>query len=193
MLRTYLHAGRGEAELKKTYGVLVAVLLLTTACGGSKKAAAPSTGAAAAPSATATGATTGATAGTTTAGTTVQSGQYLTAADALDAAYARWRGAIVGKNRVTQLTGPAASYALALTSFDNAILRVTANETGKTATDIQTLVAADAVVIADLDSITKQTESTLSAWSAKLSADGAPARVAGDAVRTDFGLPLPTS
>jgi hypothetical protein len=168
----------------------VAVVLLTTACGGSKKAAATSTGAAAAPSSTTAGATAaGATAGATSA--TVQSGQYLTAADALDAAYARWRSAIVGKNRVAQLTGPAASYALALTTFDNAISRV--NASGKTATDIQTLVAADAVVIADLNSITRQTEATLSSWSAKLSADGAPARVAGDTVRTDFGLPLPTS
>jgi hypothetical protein len=191
VLRTYLHAGQGDAELKKTYGVLIAVALLATACGGSKKAAAPSTGAAAAPSSKAAGATA---AGATAAGAgtaTVQSGQYLTAADALDTAYARWRSDIAGKDRVAQLTGPAASYALALTSFDNAISRV--NATGKTATDIQTLEAADAVVIADLDSITKQTQSTLSGWSAKLSADGAPARVAGDTVRTDFRLPLPTS
>jgi hypothetical protein len=183
------------------YGVLIAVVLLATGCGGSKKAAAPSTGAAGTPSSTAAGAgaagasAAGATAaGATAAGATsatVQSGQYLTAATSLDTAYARWRSSIVGKNRVAQLTGPAASYALALTAFDNAISRV--NATGKTATDIQTLVAADAVVIADLNSITKQTESTLSTWSAKLSADGAPARVAGDTVRTDFGLPLPAS
>jgi hypothetical protein len=191
VLRTYLHAGQGEVELRKTYIVLIAAALLTTACGGSKKAAAPSTGAAGAPSSTAGATTAGATAGASSA--TVQSGQYLTAADALDTAYARWRSAIAGKDRVAQLTGPASSYALALTSFDNAILRVTANATGKTATDIQTLVAADGVVIADLDSIRTQTQSTLSAWSAKLSADGAPARVAGDTVRTDFGLPLPAS
>jgi hypothetical protein len=115
----------------------------------------------------------------------------MTAADSLDIAYTRWRSAILGKDRVAQLTGPAASYALALTAFDNAISRV--NATGKTATDIRTLLAADEVVIADLDSITKQTQSTLSAWSAKLTGDGAPARAAGDAVRTDFGLPLPTN
>jgi hypothetical protein len=186
VLRTYLHAGGGEVELKKMYVLLAAVALLTTACGGSKKAAAPSTGATGTPSSTAAGAT--AAGGSST---TAQSGQYLTAATSLDTAYARWRSSIVGKNRVAQLTGPAASYALALSVFDNAISRV--NATGKTATDIQTLVAADAVVIADLNSITKQTESTLSTWSAKLSADGAPARVAGDTVRTDFGLPLPAS
>jgi ABC-type molybdate transport system substrate-binding protein len=158
--------------------MVCALVVLAVGCSGSKKSPSPT----ASSQALGVGAV-----ASTTAASTAAGGQYLTAADALDASYLRWKAQLVGKTRVNELTAPASSYAAALTAFDQAIARVAAS--GQTATDITKLETDDAVVIADLDSITHQAQATLSHWSSQLMADGAKALQAGSLVRADFKLP----
>jgi len=46
---------------------------------------------------------------------------YLAAATAFDGAYVQWRAAITGKTTPGEFAGPAATYAAALSDFDDAI------------------------------------------------------------------------
>jgi len=59
--------------------------------------------------------------------------------------------AIKGLATVSQAIGPCDTYAAALTNFDNAISRIAV--TGKTETDIRTLVADDSAVIKNLEAV----------------------------------------
>lgn len=111
---------------------------------------------------------------------------YLGAATGVDTAYAQWKAAAQGRTRASELVAPAATYAAALTAFDQRVVALGA--TGKVGADIATLVSADDVVIADLDAVGTQAGS-LSQWAAQLTADGAKAIAAGGVVRSDLGLP----
>ncbi len=158
--------------------IVMGLALLAVGCSSATTTANPST--------TAPGATGPA---VPTAGVSASSvaHQYQTAAIGADAAYLRWRASVTGATKVSQVTGPAATYAAAMTKFDNAMVSLGA--TGKEATDIAALVRADQVVIGDLNSASSQTDSGLSKWAAQLSADGAKAIQAGQVVRADLGLP----
>ena len=112
---------------------------------------------------------------------------YLAAATAFDGAYLQWKAAITGKTTPGEFAGPAATYAAALSAFDDAISSLGA--TGQTATDITSLVSADKVVIADLGTVSAQTAGTFARWGEQLTADGAKAILAGRVVRTDLALP----
>ena len=113
--------------------------------------------------------------------------QYSGAALGVDAAYLQWKAATAGASKVSQITAPAAAYAAALTSFDDALAKLPVG--GKAATDIPTLLSADQVVITDLNAAGTQTAGTLAAWARQLAADGAKAIQASKVVRADFGLP----
>ena len=114
-------------------------------------------------------------------------GRYLAGALGVDAAYLRWKAAIQGKTRVSEIEGPAATYAADLTKFDDSLASFDA--TGQVGTDVAALIAADQVVIRDLNAVTAQTDGSLAGWAAKLSADGTTAIKAGSTVRTDIALP----
>lgn len=162
--------------------IMMGLALLAVGCSGATTTANPST---TAPGATGPAVPTA----VPTAGASASSvaHQYQTAAIGADAAYLRWRASVTGATKVSQVTGPAATYAAAMTKFDNAMVSLGA--TGKVATDIAALVKADQVVIGDLNSASSQTDSGLSKWAAQLSADGAKAIQAGQVVRADLGLP----
>ena len=83
--------------------------------------------------------------------------------------------------------GPCDTYAGELTTFDNAISRI--DVTGKTETDIQTLIADDLVVIKSLEAVKTETVAQLKSDKAQLTATGLAAISAGDVVRSDLGLP----
>ena len=176
--------------------VLVGLAVLAAACSSPKPAAAPSTSATTTISSTSASTTinstsTSTTASSTTPSTTVSSTsasqQFLAAASLADVAYATWRAEISIDTEVSQAVGPCDTYAAELTTFDNAIMRIAV--TGKTATDIRTLVADDRVVIENLDSVSKQTVTSLTKEVAQLKAIGRTAIRAGDVVRSDLGLP----
>jgi hypothetical protein len=113
---------------------------------------------------------------------------YLSAASAVDAAYATWHSALIAANgNVLKLTSQAAAYAAVLTTFDTTIQGIGA--TGQAAGDIATLVTDDNTVIADLNALPAQTASTESNWDTKAIADGLAAVAQGDVVRADLGLP----
>lgn len=118
---------------------------------------------------------------------TKASQQFLAAATASKAAYLTWRAAIKGKTTVRQAIGPCDTYATALTKFDTAILPIAV--TGKTETDIHTLVADDRVVIKDLEAVKTETVAEIKKDAAQLIATGEKAISAGDVVRSDLGLP----
>jgi hypothetical protein len=113
--------------------------------------------------------------------------QFLSAADDVDSAYTQWKTAADAATAADQLAGPASSYVTALTSFDDTLRSLAV--TGRTATDVHSLMGDDAVVIGDLDTAGAQTASSQAAWVARLRADGATAVVASNAVRSDLGLP----
>ena len=113
--------------------------------------------------------------------------QYSGTALGVDAAYLQWKAATAGARQVSQITAPAAAYAAALTSFDDALAKMPVG--GQSATDIPTLLSADQVVIADLNAAGNQTAGTLAGWARQLAADGAKAISASKVVRADFGLP----
>jgi hypothetical protein len=106
----------------------------------------------------------------------------------VDAAYATWVAALkaAGDNPLP-LTSQASAYVSVLNTFDSTIQGIGA--TGKAETDIASLVTEDNTVIADLNSLSSQTLSTVSAWGTKALADGVAAITAGDVVRADLGLP----
>lgn len=62
-----------------------------------------------------------------------------------------WRSKLTKKTMISQTIGPCDTYAAALTNLDNEILHIAV--TGKTQTDIQTLVTDDHVVITDLEAV----------------------------------------
>jgi len=74
-----------------------------------------------------------------------------------------------------------------LTTFDSAISHI--DVTGKTETDIQTLIADDQVVIKNLEAVKTETVAQLKNDKAQLIASGLTAISAGDIVRSDLGLP----
>jgi hypothetical protein len=88
---------------------------------------------------------------------------------------------------ISPAIGPCDTYAAELTSFDNAISRI--DVTGKTETDIQTLVSDDRVVIKNLEAVRTETVAQLKKDKAQLIATGENAISAGDVVRSDLGLP----
>jgi len=167
--------------------VLIGLVLLAAACSSSKPAATPSTSTSTTVSPTSTSTTASPTTSTTTVSSTKASQQYLAAATAAKAAYFTWRAAIKGKTTVSQAIGPCDTYAAALTNFDNAILPIAV--TGKTETDIQTLVADDRVVIKNLEAVKTETVAEIKRDAAQLIATGEKAISAGDVVRSDLGLP----
>ena len=191
--------------MKARHIVLIGVALLAAACSSSKPAATPptststnvsstststtvsSTSTSTTVSSTSTSTTVSPTTSTTTVSSTKASQQFLAAATASKAAYFTWRAAIKGKTTVSQAIGPCDTYAAALTNFDNAILPIAV--TGKTESDIQTLVADDRVVIKDLEAVKTETAAEIKKDAAQLIATGETAISAGDVVRSDLGLP----
>jgi hypothetical protein len=128
-------------------------------------------------------------ASTATPASTAQVGQaFLSAAAPVDAAYKTWTADLTAAGGdPLPLTSQASAYVGVLTTFDSTIVGIGA--TGKAKTDITTLVTDDNTVIADLNSLSSQTSSTVSAWDTKGIADGLVAIAAGDVVRADLGLP----
>jgi hypothetical protein len=125
----------------------------------------------------------------TVLGSTAQVAQaFLSATGPVDTAYKTWKADLVaaGDNPLP-LTSQASAYVSVLTTFDNTIQGIGA--TAKAATDIATLVTDDNTVIADLNSLSSQTATTVAAWDAKGISDGTVAIAAGDVVRADLGLP----
>ncbi|MGO8721414.1 MAG: hypothetical protein ACLQRM_01555 [Acidimicrobiales bacterium] len=88
---------------------------------------------------------------------------------------------------VSEAIGPCDTYAVELTTFDNAISRI--DITGKTEGDIQTLVADDKTVINNLEAVKTETVAQIKKDKAQLIATGETAISAGDLVRSDLGLP----
>jgi hypothetical protein len=113
---------------------------------------------------------------------------YSAAANRVNGAYAQWTAELAGKAQSSDLAGPSATYAAALTTFDKAvkglgIIRM------PPATDIQTLLEADGATIRDLNSVGTQSPASLPQWLSLLGADHTRAAQAGDVVRADLGLP----
>ena len=176
--------------------IVVGLAVLAAACSSAKPVATPSSPTSTTVSSTSTSTTVHPTSTSTTVSSTVPSTtvasskasqQFLAAASVADVAYATWRAEIANKTRLSQVIRPCATYAAKLTTFDNAIMRIVV--TGKVATDIQTLVGDDHVVIRDLDSVSSQTVASLRKEAAQLKATGRKAIRAGDVVRSDLGLP----
>jgi len=176
--------------------VLIGLAVLAAACSSSTPAATPSTSTSTTVSPTSTSTTvspasTSTTVSPTTSTTAVSptkaAQQFLAAATVAKAAYFTWRAAIKGMTTVSQAIGPCDTYAGELATFDNAISRV--DVTGKTETDIQTLVADDSVVIKNLEAVKTETVAQIKKDSAQLIATGETAISAGDVVRSDLGLP----
>ena len=124
---------------------------------------------------------------TTAVSSTKASQQFLAAATVAKAAYFTWRAAIKGLTTVGPAIGPCDTYAGELTTFDNAISSI--DVTGKTETDIQTLLADDNVVIKNLEAVKTETVAQIKNDKAQLIATGEQAISAGDVVRSDLGLP----
>ena len=166
--------------MKAKYIVVIGLAVLAAACSSPKPAATP-------PTSTSTTVSPTSTSTTTTVSSTKVSQQFLAAATASKAAYVTWRSKITSKTTISQAIGPCDTYAAALTNFDNSILPIAV--TGKTETDIQTLVADDRVVIKNLEAVKTETVAHIKKDAAQLIASGEKAIRAGDVVRSDLGLP----
>jgi len=136
---------------------------------------------------TSTSTTVSPTTSTTTVSSTKASQQYLAAATVARAAYFTWRAAIKGLTTVSPAIVPCDTYAAELTTFDNAISRI--DVTGKTETDIRTLIADDSIVIKNLEAVKTETVAQIKSDEAQLIATGETAISAGNVVRSDLGLP----
>jgi len=183
--------------------VSIGLAVLTAACSSGKPASTPSTSTSTtvSPASTSTtvspttstttvsstSTTVSPTTSTTTVSSTKASQQFLAAATVAKAAYSTWRSKITSKTTISQAIGPCDTYAAELTTFDNAILRIAI--TGKTETDIQTLVADDHIVINNLEAVKTETVAQIKKDKAQLIATGETAISAGDVVRSDLGLP----
>jgi hypothetical protein len=155
---------------------LAGLAVLVASCSTAKNSGSPTTS---------TGAGSATTTPTVPTATVAQ--RFLSAATVVDVAYATWHGEVTGATQVSQITGPAVTYATALTTFDTALANLDAG--GKAATDVPTLMSADRVVIGDLNSVTTLSRADLGSWARQLVADGAKAIQASDVVRADLGLP----
>ena len=190
--------------MKARHIVLIGLAVLAAACSSSTPAAPPSTSTSTTVSPTSTSTTvsptsTSTTVSPTSTSTTVSpttttavsstkaSQQFLAVATVAKAAYFTWRAAIKGLTTVGPAIGPCDTYAGELTTFDNAISRIAV--TGKTETDIRTLVADDSVVIKNLEAVKTETVAQIKKDKAQLIATGETAISAGDVVRSDLGLP----
>jgi len=167
--------------------VSIGLAVLTAACSSGKPASTPSTSTSTTVSPASTSTTVSPTTSTTTVSSTKASQQFLAAATVAKAAYSTWRSKITSKTTISQAIGPCDTYAAELTTFDSAILRIAI--TGKTETDIQTLVADDHVVINNLEAVKTETVAQIKKDRAQLIATGERAIQAGDVVRSDLGLP----
>ena len=149
--------------------------VLAVGCGGSTNSSSSSSAASAASSAT-------------PASTAQVAHAFLSATGPVDTAYKTWKADLTaaGDNPLP-LTSQASAYVSVLTTFDNTIVGIGA--TAKAKTDIAILVTDDNTVIADLNALSSQTSSTVSAWDTKGIADGLAAIAAGAVVRADLGLP----
>ena len=191
--------------MKARYIVVIGLAVLAAACSSSKPAATPSTSTSTTVSPaststtvspaststtvspTSTSTTVAPTTSTTTVSSTKASQQYLAVAAVSRAAYVTWSSKITSKTTISEAVGPCDTYAAALTNFDNAILGIAV--TGKTETDIQTLVADDRVVIKNLKAVRTETAAQIEKEATQLKATGKAAIRAGDVVRSDLGLP----
>jgi uncharacterized protein YcfL len=182
--------------MKAKYIVVIGLLVFAAGCSSSTPAATPSTSTSTTLSPTSTSTTvsptsTSTTLSPTTTTTTVSpakaSQQFLAAATVAKADYYTWRAAIKGLTTVGPAIGPCDTYATELTTFDNAISRIAV--TGKTETDIQSLVADDHVVINNLEAVKTETVAQIKKDEAQLVAVGLTAISASDLVRSDLGLP----
>jgi hypothetical protein len=181
--------------MKARHIVLIGLAVLAAAC-GSKPAATPSTSTSTTVSPTSTSttvsptstsATVSPTTSTTTVSSTKASQQFLAAATVAKADYLTWRSKITSKTTISEAIGPCDTYAAELTTFDNAISPIAV--TGKTETDIQTLVADDRVVIKNLEAVKTETMAEIKKAAAQLIATGEKAISAANVVRHDLGLP----
>jgi len=84
-----------------------------------------------------------------------------------------------------------APYVTALQTFNSAVIRV--SWPAKVEPDIRALVAADAVVIGDLNGASTLTALNASQWVQQLNVDASKSRTASDVVRADLGLPASSS
>jgi hypothetical protein len=112
---------------------------------------------------------------------------YVAASAAVDAAYTQWLSASAGVTDPSRLFGPAATYAGALTTFDNEIVDIGA--TGSAASDIAILASDDQVMVTDLNRVSSVTAAELPTWEAQLTAAHNTAITQDDIVRSDLGLP----
>ncbi len=169
--------------------VVIGLMIFAAGCSSSKPAATPSTSSPTSTtvSPTSTSTTVSSTVPPTTVSPAKASQQFLAAATSSKAAYLTWRAAIKGLTTVSPAIGPCDTYAGELTTFDDAISRI--DVTGKTETDIRTLVADDSVVIKNLEAVKTETVAQIKKDRAQLIATGETAISAGDVVRSDLGLP----
>jgi hypothetical protein len=112
-------------------------------------------------------------------------------ATTIDAAYATWHADVLTAKLISQLVGPAATYANALSTFDHALAGIDAS--GKAESDVAVLVAADNVVIGDLHALSSTIAVGFASWGARLEGSGGSAVAASDTVRSDLGLSSATS
>jgi len=168
--------------------VVIGLMVFAAGCSSPKPAATPSTSTSTsitvAPASTST---TVSPTSTTAVSSKEASQQFLAAATVAKAAYDTWRAAIKGLTTVSPAIAPCDTYAGELTTFDDAISRI--DVTGKTETDIRTLVADDSVVIKNLEAVKTETVAQIKEDEAQLIATGETAISAGDVVRSDLGLP----
>jgi hypothetical protein len=169
--------------------VVIGLMVFAAGCSSSKPTVTPSTSTSTSTtvSPTSTSTTVSSTVPSTTVSSAKASQQFLAAATVSKAAYHTWRAAIKGLATVSQAIGPCDTYAAALTNLDNAISRIAV--TGKTETDIRTLVADDSAVIKNLEAVKTVTVAQIRKDEAQLIATGKTAISAGDVVRSDLGLP----
>jgi len=162
-------------------------MLLVALCGVALAVAGCSSGGSSSPSTpTASTSTTASANGGSGSGTPAAQA-FLSAANSVDSSYTTWKAAADHAVTVSSLAQPAAAYAAALTSFDDAVAAL--DVTGRTETDAQALIAADRTVIGLLESAGSQTSATASNWVSTLRSDGDVAVAASDTVRSDLGLP----
>ena len=157
----------------------VALTLLTTACGGSPKAApasqpvsAPAASAAPSPEALSQ---------------KQQADAYLKAVNPANTALTTFKSKINDNSTAAQVAAAAKPLIAAITQANQDLARV--QWTGQAVTDIRTLITADGQLAGDLRSVEQQNAFSLLAFLNQISRDGAALGSAVTIIRADLGLP----
>lgn len=178
--------------MKRSGAMVMLVAFIAAGCGGGGSTPASTSTTVASTTSTAGSSTTSSsepTSSTVRAATLAQ--RYAGLATTIDAAYATWHAEVLTAKLISQLLGPAATYASALSTFDHALAGIDAS--GKAESDVTALIAADNVVVGDLHSLSSTTAAGFVSWGARFESSGASAVAVSDTVRSDLGLTSATS